>query len=46
MAREAADEIERLREELYVLANSTFHSVDDYKERAAEALEGKDKWRV
>jgi hypothetical protein len=39
--REAANEIERLREELRELASTTYHSVNDYKERASEALRGK-----
>jgi len=39
--REAWEEIERLREALRELASTTYHSVDDYKERAREALGGK-----
>lgn len=35
------EQIERLREALRELASTTYHSVDDYKERAREALGGK-----
>jgi glutamate formiminotransferase len=34
-------ENQRLQEALKELATSTYHSVDDYKDRAREALEGK-----
>jgi hypothetical protein len=35
---DAAKEIEMLREALLELATTTFHSADDYRERAEEAL--------
>lgn len=34
----AEEEIKRLRGALQELATSTYHSVDDYKDRAREAL--------
>jgi hypothetical protein len=35
---EVEEENKQLREALRELANSTYHSVDDYKDRAREAL--------
>ena len=39
--RQICKENETMREALKELANSTYHSVDDYKDRAREALNNK-----